>query len=324
MEEHFVIPEVVDAWQTLDPHWRDLALAASAAGETGRRLLDLGEDRLAAMDETGLDIQVLSLTSPGVQNLASAYAVALARASNDVLAEAIRARPDRLQGLATLATPDPVEAANELDRAVTRLGLDGAMVFGRTRTQNLDAEEFLPVLEAAAALRAPLYLHPQSPVPEVRAAYYSGFDDVVDAAFATHGIGWHYENGVQLVRLILAGVFDRYPDLQVIVGHWGELVLFYLERIEHLAAPAGLQRPITDYFRENIHVTGSGMLSQRYLRWATEIVGPERIMFSTDYPFVPASVHGARRFLDDSDLNPADRERIASGNWERLRTGILR
>lgn len=324
LEEHFVTADVLRAWRALDPQWQDLALAPAAEGPTARRLADLSHERFAAMADTGLDVQVLSLTAPGVQNLAPNDAVALQTAANDVLAGAVHAHPDRLQGFAALATPAPAEAARELERAVTKLGLGGAMLFGRTRERNLDHRDFWPIFEAAAALNAPLYLHPQSPLPAVRAAYYSGFDDTVDATFASYGIGWHYETGVQLLRLILGGVFDRFPDLQVIVGHWGEVVLFYLDRIDTLVTTAKLARPLSDYVRDNVFVTPSGMFSHRYLRWAIEIVGVERVLFSTDYPFEFASRGGARRFLQETDLGEADRQRIASGNWDRLCAGIRR
>ena len=324
LEEHFVTPEVLQAWQALDPRWQDLALAQSATGETKRRLLDLSAERFAAMADTGLDVQVLSLTAPGVQNLLPPEAVALQTAANDQLAAAVWAHPDRLQSLATLATPDPAAAAQELERAVTKLGMNGAMVFGRTRERNLDDPFFWPIFEAAAALKAPLYLHPQSPQPTVRAAYYAGFSEPVDALFATAGIGWHYETGVQLLRLMLSGVFDRFPDLQIIVGHWGEVVLFYLERAQQLATAGKLKRSLAEYMRSNVFVTPSGILSQRYLRWATEVVGIERLIYSTDYPYVPASLHGSRQFLEEAALSEADREKIASGNWDQLCAGIRR
>ena len=199
------------------------------------------------------------------------------------------------------------------------------MLFGRTRDRNFDHPDFWPIFEAAAALRAPLYLHPQTPPLSVRAAYYSGLDDAVNAAFATHGIGWHYDAGVQVLRLILSGVFDRFPSLQVILGHWGELVLFYLDRLEHLAAIAKLPRPLSDYVRNNLLVTPSGILSQQYLRWAIEIVGIDRILFATDYPFeISSRGGGARRFLQEADLTDADREKIASDNWNRLCAAIQR
>ncbi|MEU9336527.1 amidohydrolase family protein [Streptomyces sp. NPDC048290] len=324
LEEHFVTGEVIDAWLRLDPRWRDLSLRPSTQGEPARRLADLGEERFAAMDETGIDTQVLSLTTPGLQNLAAADAVALQSGVNDQLAESVRAHPDRYQGFAALATPRPDAAADELVRAVTRLGLNGAMLFGRTRERSLDDPFFSPILEAAQELRAPLYLHPQSPPPEVRSAYYRTHDDRTTAALSTFGIGWHYDTGIALLRLILTGVFDRYPRLQVIVGHWGEVVLFYLERIARIPALAALDRPLLDYFRTNVYLTPSGMFSRRYLSWAAEVVGADRLLFATDYPFEFAPAGGARAFLEQADLTDAQRADIASGTWDRLCAGIRR
>lgn len=324
VEEHFVTRDVVAAWRALDPQWQDLSLSPSTVGDSARRLADLGDERLDDMDRSGVDVQVLSLSTPGVQNLASAEAVALQVAANDVLAAAVLGQPDRFLGLATLATPEPAAAAAELDRAVTKLGLDGAMVFGRTRDRNMDALEFWPIYEAAASLKAPLHLHPQSPCPAVRKAYYRGYGEPFDTALATHGVGWHYESGVQILRLILSGVFDRFPDLQVIVGHWGEMVAFYLDRIDSMNGLAGLERPVSDYFRTNVYLAPSGVLSQRYLRWATEIVGIDRILFSGDYPFVIAGSGGARDFVEQAPVSEADKVKIASGNWDGLRASIRR
>ena len=274
--------------------------------------------------KSGVDVQVLSLTAPGLQNLASEDAVALQGAVNDLIAGTVRSAPDRFQGFATLATPAPREAARELERAVTRLGLNGAMLFGRTRERNLDHLDNWPIFETADALGAPLYIHPQSPQPAVREALYSGLSDEVDAAFATHGIGWHYEAGVQILRLVLSGVFDRFPGLQLITGHWGEVVLFYLDRIDRLGGIAKLERPVSDYFRRHVSVTPSGLFSRRYLRWAIEVLGADRILFSTDYPFVPVPPGGARRFLEEAELNDADRALVAHGNWDRLVATIRR
>ena len=324
LEEHFVTEDVLAAWKALEPRWQDIALMQSDRGDTGQRLADLGDARLKAMDETGLDVQVLSLTAPGVQSLEATDAAALQIASNDFLAETVRSNPERYQGFATLATPDPKSAARELERAVTKLGLNGAMLFGRTRARNLDHPDNEPIFEAAAALRAPLYIHPQSPLPAVRDAIYSGFGDTVDNAFATHGLGWHYETGLQILRMVLAGVFDRHPDLQVVTGHWGEVVLFYLDRIDEMQRTAKLKRPVSEYFRSNVLVTASGVWSQRYLRWAIEVLGVERIMFSTDYPYRFTRENGARRFLEEADLSVADKTSIANGNWQRMVDGIRR
>lgn len=320
LEEHFVTADLVDAWEKLDPRWQDLAVPTH--GRWAQRLLDLGDERVAAMDDTGLDVQVVSITAPGVQNLAPADAVRLQVDCNDRLAAAAAERPDRLQGFATLATPDPAAAADELRRAVSTLGFHGAMLFGRTRDRNIDHPDNWAIFEAAEALNAPLYLHPQSPLPEVRRAYYDGFGSELDAAFATHGLGWHYETGVQLLRLILGGVFDRFPGLQVIAGHWGELITFYLERIDRMSGVVKLQRPVSEYMKTNVYVTPSGMFSRRYAQWALDVVGADRIMFSTDYPYVPVPDGASRKFLQELDAD--DREKIASGNWERVCAAIRR
>jgi predicted TIM-barrel fold metal-dependent hydrolase len=324
LEEHFVTPGVLDAWSKLPRNRRDLAFRPSAHGDTGRRLLELGPERIAAMDATGLSVQVLSLTAPGVQNLPARQAVALAREANDLLAATVTARPDRFQGLATLPTGAPAAAAEELERALTDLGLNGAMLFGRTGAHHADHPDQWPMYEVAERRRAPLYLHPQSPAQSVRRAYYSGFEPAVEAAFATFGVGWHYDTGVEFLRMVIAGVFDRFPRLQVVVGHWGELVLFFLERIQHLADVARLPRNLHDYARNNLIVAPSGILSHRYLSWAVEVLGVDRIVFATDYPFEPASQGGAEDFLAAAELSAHERNLVASGNWERLRAGLVR
>ncbi|MFG1932858.1 amidohydrolase family protein [Mycobacterium sp. NPDC048908] len=324
LEEHFATPEVIKAWQALEPQWRDVGIAGSADDELGRRLIDLDVERIAAMDATGLDVSVVSMTTPGLQNLSPQDAVALQGVCNDTLADAVRRHPDRLQGFAAVATPAPEAAAAELDRAVIKLGFNGAMLYGRTRDRNLDHRDFWPIFEAAEALNAPLYLHPQPPPPSVRTAYFSGLGDAVDGALATHGIGWHYDAGLQLLRLILAGVFDRFPGLQLILGHWGEVMLFYLDRIDRMTGIADLDRPVSDYVRSNVFVTPGGVFSQRYLQWSLDVIGAERILFASDYPYVLAPDGGSRRFLEQADLSGSDRDNIAAGNWEKLCAGIRR
>lgn len=323
-EEHFVTDEVLAAWSRLGPGAREDSGGGLPPGEMGERLREVGARRIAAMDEAGLDVQVISLTSPGLHGLPAAEATALQVETNDRIAELVGASPDRLQGFATLAMPAPAAAASELERAVSALGLNGALLFGRTGERNLDDVANWPVFEAAAALRAPLYIHPQIPQPGVRSALYGGFDAAVDNAFATFGIGWHYEAGVQFLRLALGGVLDRFPDLRVLLGHWGEVVLFFLDRADGLAAQARLPLLFSEYVRRNAYVTAGGVYSHRYLRWAIEVVGAERILFATDYPYRPGPDGGVARFLATAGLDRSDQERIAHGNWEGLVTAIRR
>ncbi len=316
LEEHFLTADIRAAW------------AASAIGQEGTasfdrgeiedRLDDLGKGRIALMDESGVDVQVLSVTTPALHNLEPGRSVSLAQRTNDLLAATIASHPERFQGFATLPTAAPAQAAVELERCVTQFGFKGTMLCGRTRDKNLDHPEFLPMFRTAATLGVPVYIHPQVPQHAVREALYSGFGESVDTAFAAFGLGWHYEAGIQFVRLILAGIFDTYPALQIILGHWGEVVLFYLERLSSLARVTTLQRPIADYFRQNLYVTPSGMWSQTYLQRALEVVGSERILFSVDYPYQYRPGGGARTFLNEAALSTQQKELFAHGNWERL------
>ena len=322
IEEHFLTPAIRAAW------------AASAVGQDGTasfdqgemeaRLDDLGPQRLALMDESGVDVQVLSVTTPALHNLEPAPSVALARQTNDLVAATVAQYPTRFQGFVTLPTAAPAEVAPELTRSVTQLGLMGAMLCGRTRAKNLDHPDFWPLFETAAALGVPLFIHPQIPQRAVQDVYYAGFGDAVDTAFAAFGLGWHYEAGIQFVRLLLAGVFDKYPTLQIVLGHWGEVVLFYLERLNSLGRVAKLDRPIADYFRQNLYVTPSGMWSQAYLQRTLEVVGAERILFSTDYPYQYKPGGPARTFLQEAALTNAEKALFAHGNWERLTQSIKR
>ncbi len=320
VEEHFFTPRLRAAQDGLPPAFADpMSSLASANPQLVSKLEDMGEARLRATDESGIDVQVVSVTQPGTQSLEPALARELARAANDELAEAVVQHPDRYQAFATLPTPDPAAAAAELERCVTQFGFKGALLCARTRDRSLDQPEFLPILEKAAELRVPLYLHPQSPARAVREAYYDGFEDPLGTLFASPGFGWHVDTGIYALRLILAGVFDRLPNLQILLGHWGEVVLFYLDRIESLnRAAQHLRKPVADYLRENFYYSGSGIMSQRYLLQTIEIVGADRILTSTDYPYQVAPDGGARRFLMEAPIAHADKLKIAHGNWERL------
>jgi uncharacterized protein len=284
LEEHIVTPGVLEAWSQV-PTAKEDGVDHAGEGPLFQKLADIGEQRLRDMDDAGVDVQVLSVTTPGVQNLTAADAPGVAREANDAIAAAVAEHPDRFEGFATLPTPDPAAAADELRRAIGELGMKGAMLCGRTGERNMDHPDLAELYRTAAELRAPLYIHPQAPVVPVRQAIYSGFGEPVDTLFARFGIGWHYETGVQLLRLIFSGTFDHNPDLQVVVGHWGEVVLFYIERIAAMQQMGlKLDRPLEDYFRDNVFYTGSGILSQRYLRWTIEVVGVDRVMYSVDYP----------------------------------------
>ena len=324
LEKHYCPAEVLEAWTKLPADLQDPGMSLFQGGETEQLLQDMDGLRLKRMDEMGVAVQVLSLTTPATQILDASQAVQPAHLSNDLAAQAVAKHPDRFEAFATLPTPDPEKAAYELDRCITKLGMKGAMLTGRTRDFPLDAPQYIPIFETAARLKVPLYLHPQIPLKAVRDIYYTGFGDKLDAIFAAGGWGWHADAGIQALRLILSGLFDRLPDLQVILGHWGEVILFYLDRIGPAFAKGTqgkLARSIPEYVKNNFYVTPSGILSWAYLRNAIEIMGVDRVMFSVDYPYV--TVPDAHRFLADSGLTTAEQAGIAHENWERL-TGSTR
>jgi predicted TIM-barrel fold metal-dependent hydrolase len=316
IEEHFLTPEIRAAWKASEIGTEGTSVFDM--GDIESRLDDLSDSRIALMDESGIDVQVLSVTTPALHNLDAAVSIPLARRTNDLLAATIAKHPTRFQGFATLPMAAPHEAAQELERAVRALGLRGAMLCGRIREKNLDHADFLPVLETAARLGVPLFIHPQIPQRAVRDVYYSGFSEQIDTAFAAFALGWHYEAGIQFVRLILAGAFEKFPSLQIILGHWGEVILFYLDRLNVLARVAPLPRSITDYARRNLYVTPSGMWSKPYMQQTLDLVGPERILFSTDYPYQYKPGGAPRKFLNDSPLSDAEKALFAQANWERL------
>ena len=312
-------------WTVLDAISSNLALRAQAHPEAAgfaridEQLCDLGEGRLAAMDAAGIDLQVLSLVSPGTEQLDAANAAAVAREANDYLVEAVRQHPDRLAGFAALPTAAPEIAADELERLVREQGFKGAQINGHIGERYLDDEFFWPILARAEALRVPIYLHPATPLPAVVNTLYTGnFSPEVTGLFANAGWGWHIETAIHVIRLILSGAFDRFPGLQLIIGHLGEALPFMLPRMDRTMSPqvTKLQRPISVYLRENISYTFSGF---NYLPTFLDLllqVGVERILFSADYPFSPMTA--ARAFLEQLPVCPADKARIAHQNAERL------
>jgi len=283
------------------------------------QLCDLGDHRIADMDAAGIDVQVLSLTAPGVQQLDETEAVALARDANDGLADAVRHHPSRFAGFATLPTIAPEIAADELERMVREHGFKGAVINGHTRGRYLDDESFWPILERAEALQAPIYLHPTPPPqPVIEASYTGNFEPEVTGRLSTAAWGWHIETATHVLRLILSGAFDRYPGLQFIIGHLGESLPFMLPRLDFTLPTDAtkLDRPIGAYLSENLHYTFSGFnWIQPFLDLLLQ-VGVDRIMFSADYPY--GSMASARAFLDQLPVSPADKHRIAHGNAERL------
>lgn len=314
LEEHFATPAF------LSGPGRAMAEQARAAG--GGRILDmlgeLGDERIAAMDRAGIDVQVLSLTAPGVEQSDPRKAVPLARETNDHLAEAVRRHSDRFAAFATLPTGAPEHAADELERVVREYGFVGALINGHTRGRYLDDEFFWPILERAEALRVPIYLHPTPPPrPVVEASYLGNYPPEVAEVLATSGWGWHIETATHILRIVLSGAFDRFPELQLVIGHMGEGLSFMMPRFEQVMSHVvKLGRPVGEYFTANLHYTFAAFnWTPTFLNLLLQ-VGADRILFATDHPY--GSMDTARSFLDQLPVGRSDREQIAYRNAERL------
>ena len=287
-------------------------------GELQTKLSDLGSTRLHDMDAHGIDFQVISQSTADITSFTAQESVGLVRAANDQLAEAITAHPDRFAGFATLPMIDPIAAVAEMERAIGSLGFRGVIINGTTNGLFLDDPSFFPILERAAALNIPVYLHPAEPPSVVRDAYYLGFDPSVNFFLATSGWGWHSETAIHALRLILSGTFDRLPTLQIIIGHMGEMIPFMLDRINNTLAPTAknLQRRLPDYFLHNFFFTTSGFFTDPPLLLTLQVIGVDRIIFSVDYPY--STNEQGRTFLDNAAISSIEKEKISHLNAERL------
>jgi hypothetical protein len=306
LEEHFIDTALSAAsgpvLRELGPDFAaayapDSGLGASPSSEA---LLDLSESRLADMDKNGISMQVLSCL--WAQQAPADVAPDLVRNANNTAAEAIRAHPDRFAAFAALPTAAPEAAARELERCVSELGFVGTLINGRTGNEFLDAPRFDPSLPPVA----------------VTEWNYSGLEPLVTARLQASAWGWHVETGVHFLHMVLAGVFDRYPGLQIILGHWGELIPFYLERLHEMLPQlvTKLDRALADYVRQNVYITPGGMFSQAHLQFCVETLGTDRILCAVDYPFL--SNEGTVAFLEQAKLGTEDKHKIAHGNAEKL------
>ena len=283
------------------------------------RLLDLDERRIHDMDETGIDRQVIFLTAPGVQIFDAPTANALAVSSNDELAAACKKHPDRFTGLAAVAPQDPQTAAKELERCVKTLGMKGAVINSHTKGEYLDNHKFWDIFAAAEALDVPIYLHPRNPSPKL----LEPMREVgLDAAIYGFGV----ETGLHLLRIITGGVFDRFPRLRIVVGHLGEALPFWLYRIDHMHAAntrAGrhtklkkLNKKPSDYMRENIYITTSGMAWEPAIKFTQDVLGMDRVLYAMDYPyqFIKAEVD----ITDNLKISAAARKKLFQTNAEKV------
>ncbi len=286
-EEGFLSPGVLAQNAKTQIPGIPLITATGPSSGVARISTDLGTGRLAAMDADGIDMQLLLLSAPGVQVFERETAVALAAEANDYAAAACKQHPTRFAALAAIAPQDPAAAAKELERATRTLGLKGGIINSHTFDRYLDEQSFWPIFEAAEALDVPIYIHPREPA--------KGMREIMSGPVAG-GPAWAYgvEVGTHILKLISAGVFDRFPKLRIVVGHMGEALPFWLPRIDNrylamrstmFGGAKPMQRMPSDYIRENIWVTTSGMNYWPQLRMTLDVLGRDRVMYATDYPF---------------------------------------
>jgi predicted TIM-barrel fold metal-dependent hydrolase len=324
-EEAWVTPEVAEALRAVVRRGGrnlDLALLTGIydppAGTTPRflaQLLDVDRLRLAEMDASGVDMHLLSLTAPGVQMFAPDVAATLARLTNDHLTDIVRRYPKRFAALASFAPQDPRGAVKEMERAIHTLKLNGFILNSHTDNAYLDQPRFWPILEAAEALDAPLYIHPRAPSDEMAGPFR---DYRLESAVWGYGV----EAGTHAVRLMLSGVLDRFPRLQIVLGHMGEALPFWMWRLDYMGAPgaraAGRPNQLkpSEYFKRNFAITTSGVEDPLALRFCIDKIGVDCIMWAVDYPYQPTAP--AVEFLETAPLSDHEREQIAHANAERI------
>jgi len=325
-EEAWAPADLLDSYRSMaakksidDPGFIVLWNRLGARGQLSERLADIGERRIADMDSSGIDLQILSLTSPGVQVFDADTATALAASTNDQVAEAVRKYPTRFAALAAVAPQDPGRAAQEAERAVRTLGLKGIIINSHTKGEFLDDPKFWEIFEAAESLDVPIYIHPQAPSPAMVGPYLSrGLDGAV--------FGFAAETGLHAMRMVFGGVFDRFPKLKIVLGHLGEGLPFWHFRLDYMHAAivrskrypgAGpLKRKPSEYLKENFWYTTSGMQWQPAILFCQQVLGMERVMYAMDYPyqFVPDEV----KVTDQLPISEADRKKLYQDNVERV------
>lgn len=319
LEEAFWVDTLQTPWM-LDPRTAPASFFAEtvrqdAARRVVERIRDVGDLRITEMDAHGIDVQVLSLGTPGLEYQPDTkVAVDDAKRANDFLVQAIAAHPGRFAGFATLPLQDPDAAVRELARAVEELGLVGALVSGPSLGHYLDEPQFEPVWAALEDLGVPLYLHPNFAAPDDQWAVLQGYPELTTAMHR-----WGADTGAHALRIVLGGVFEQHPSVKLILGHMGEFLPFQLTRFDSIYSkttnPRRLTQPPSDYIRQNIYITTSGVFSPVVLAAAAEEIGIEHVMFAIDYPY--ESTSDAVKILD-APLTPADIAKIAHLNAEKL------
>ncbi|HUY02974.1 MAG TPA: amidohydrolase family protein [Rhodocyclaceae bacterium] len=298
-EEAFAPKEIFDIYRKIlagsdpDPGFVSLlGFYMSSQSDRARHIIrclsDLDQVRLQHMDEAGIDRQIIALTSPGVQIMDAATAVSFAKVANDELAAAVRRHPTRFSGMIAVAPQNPREAAKEIERGIGQLGLTGVIINSHTHGEYLSDPKFWEIFEAAEANDTPIYLHPNTPPRNMIEPFLEcGLDGAI--------YGFGVETGLHALRIITAGVFDRFPKLQMIIGHMGEALPFWSYRLDYMHQATvksdryqtvrALKKKPSDYLRENFYITNSGMAWEPAIRFTQETLGVDRVLYAMDYPY---------------------------------------
>ena len=277
--------------------------------------------RLGVMDRHAVDMHLLSLTGPGVQAFDAELGCDLARLTNDRLAAIIEQHPSRFAGLAAVAPQSPQRAAQEVERAMTQLKLNGIISNSHTHGEFLDDPKFWPIFEAAVANNAPIYLHPTFPADSMMAPY---------ADYGMMGALWGFqaECSLHVVRMIMGGVFDQFPTLRIVLGHLGEGIPYWLSRLDNryqnVVNRGGLQmlgmkklsRLPSEYFKTNFYLTTAGMNASAPFDFCVNLLGADRVLFAIDYPY--EQTEDATAFIRSAHPSPEVTRQICSGNAEKL------
>jgi len=329
-EEAWAPPEFLERYRRLlqekpaswDPGfhslWGFFLGSKPRATALARRIQTLGEERIADMDATGIALQLVFLTAPGVQVFDAPTAVSLARDVNDELIGHVKARPDRYAALATIAPQDPAAAVKEMQRAIA-LGFKGVVINSHTQGEYLDEPKYWPIFDAAQALDVPIYIHPNTPPASMIQPFLSrGLDGAI--------YGFAVETGLHLLRIVVGGVFDRFPKLKIAVGHLGEGLPFWLFRLdfmhrsmvisERYPGARPLERKVSEYLKQNVWVTTSGMQWAPAIRFCQDVLGFDRVLYAMDYPyqFVPEDV----KVTDELPITEDERRLLYETNATRL------
>ncbi len=326
VEEHFTDQEIINENNNFSAKTQiaansEMAEFYKSMVFVGEALTDTEAGRLAFMNKNKIDMQVLSYTSPVSDIVPESESVRICKRANDILAEKVKNHPERFAAFATLPMANPIEAANELERCVKEYNFCGALLAGQYQGHFYDEKNFFPIFESAAKLDVPLSFHP-APINKIIQDYYyksPEFSPFITGQISSAGLGWHIDVGIHEIRLILAGIFERLPNLKIIAGHWGETIIPYLDRIDSILKrkTTGLSKKISDYYRENFYITPSGMLSCMQFEDTFKFMGAEHILWAVDYPYVREG--NFYDFLVSADfLTLEQKELIAHKNAEKI------